>query len=259
MRLLLLRAVAVFSAVIVPAFAQDAVQSRLENSPRHGEWITLKNGDRDLKGFVVYPETKERATAVLVIHEIFGLTDWVRGVCDQLAEAGYIAFAPDLLSGQDLKPGDDVRRAISELPPGQITADLNAAAKYLTGLPAANGKLAVAGFCWGGAQAFRYATENSAIAATFVFYGIGPDDAATLAKIQAPVYGFYGENDARVTTTVPETETSMKAAGKAFEPVIYPGAGHGFMRAGEAADASPPNREARQKAWQRWRDILAGL
>lgn len=244
------------AASIAPVCAQDAAKSRLENSPRHGEWISLKSDDRPLKAFVVYPESKDRATAVLVIHEIFGLTDWVRGVCDQLAEAGYIACAPDLLSGQNVSPGDDTRRAISELPPAQVTADLNATAKYLTELPAANGKLAVAGFCWGGSQAFRYAAENPALTAAFVFYGSAPEDAALLAKINAPVYGFYGENDARVTTTVPATESAMKAAGKRFEPVIYRDAGHGFMRTGEAPDATPANRDARKAAWTRWRELL---
>ncbi len=248
---------AFFALLPLIAHADDPAKARLERSPRHGEWVTVKSGGRDLKCFVVYPERKDRAPAVLVIHEIFGMTDWVRGVCDQLAEAGFIAIAPDLLSGVDA--GDDVRKAISELPDARITADLNAVANYARKIPAATGRLAVAGFCWGGGQAFRYATEDPDLAAVFVFYGPGPTEEAAVAKIHAPVDGFYGEDDARVTATIPASEALMKAAGKSFAPVIYPGAGHGFMRLGEAADASPANRSARQRAWRRWKEILSRL
>src|SRR5690606_35902791 len=119
-----------------------------------------------VKCFIAYPEVKDKATAVIVIHEIFGLSDWVRGVCDQLAEAGYIAIAPDLLSGTapggggtaELGSNDAVRGKIRSLPPEQITADLDATAQYVAKLPACNGKVAVVGFCWGGSQSFRYAT-----------------------------------------------------------------------------------------------------
>src|SRR5450432_4854648 len=96
--------------------AQDWAKARLEKSSRHGEWVDYKSGDRTIKAFVVYPERKEKAPVVLVIHEIFGLTDWVRGVCDQLAENGVIAIAPDLLSGQTYADVDGARKAISELP-----------------------------------------------------------------------------------------------------------------------------------------------
>src|SRR6476469_7439190 len=85
---------------VATASAQDWAKARLEKSSRHGEWVEFKSGERNLKAFVVYPEKKEKAPVVIVIHEIFGLTDWVRGVCDQLAEAGVIAIAPDMLSGQ---------------------------------------------------------------------------------------------------------------------------------------------------------------
>ena len=153
-----------------PAAAQDWAKARLEKSPRHGEWVKVKHGDREVTSFVVFPEVKDKATAVVVIHEIFGLTDWVRSVADQLAEAGFIAIAPDLLSGSGPKgggtdsfKGEEVRKAIMGLPPDQVTADLNAAAEYVSKLPACNGKVAVAGFCWGGGQAFRFATNNKAI------------------------------------------------------------------------------------------------
>ena len=227
--------------------------------------MKVKHGDREVNCFIAYPEVKDKATAVVVIHEIFGLSDWVRGVADQLAEAGYIAIAPDLLSGTapggggtaELGGGDAVRKAISSLPPDQITADLDAVAEYVAKLPACNGKLAVGGFCWGGAQTFRYATNNKNVKSAFVFYGTAPESEDELARIQCPVYGFYAENDARVGATIPKTSELMKKAGKTYEPVTYKGAGHGFMRAGEdPGDKNPANKKARDDAWKRWKSLL---
>jgi carboxymethylenebutenolidase len=256
---------AVLAAVSAPA--QDWAKARLEKSPRHLEWVKVKHGTREVNCFIGYPEVKDKATAVIVIHEIFGLTDWVRGVADQLAEAGYIAIAPDLLSGTapggggtaELGGADAVRKAISSLSPDQVTADLNAAADYVAKLPAANGKVAVGGFCWGGGQSFRFATNNKDIKGAFVFYGTGPESEQDIARIQCPVYGFYGGNDARVTATVPKSTELMKKAGKTYEPVTYEGAGHGFMRAGEAPDASTENKKARDEGWKRWKDALKKL
>jgi carboxymethylenebutenolidase len=247
--------------------AQDWAKERLEKSPRHLEWVKVKSGDRDVNCFIAFPEVKEKATAVVVIHEIFGLTDWVRGVADQLAEAGYIAIAPDLLSGAapggggtaEFGGGDAVRRAIQSLPPDQITRDLNATAAHVTKLPAANGKFAVGGFCWGGTQTFRFATNNKDLKAALVFYGSAPDSLAQLERISCPVYGFYGENDARINAGIPKTEELMKQAGKKYEPVIYDGAGHGFMRAGEAPDANAANKKAREEGWERLKKILKGV
>jgi carboxymethylenebutenolidase len=248
----------------VPASAQDWAKARLERSPRHQEWVKVKQGTREVQSFIVYPEVKDKAPAVVLIHEIFGLSDWVRSVADQLAEAGYIAIAPDLLSG--MAPGgggtsefsgqDAVVKAISSLPPDQVTADLNAAVDYASKLPACNGHVAVAGFCWGGGQSFRYATHNPTIKAAFVFYGTGPDDEEAISRIHCPVYGFYGGNDARVGATVPQSVELMKKAGKTYEPVTYEGAGHGFMRAGEAPDANEGNKKARDEAWVRWKKLL---
>jgi carboxymethylenebutenolidase len=246
------------------ASAQDWAKARIEKSPRHLEWVKVKHGDREVNCYVAYPEVKDKATAVVVVHEIFGLTDWVRGVTDQLAEAGYIAIAPDLLSGAapggggtaELGGSDAATKAIRSLPPAQVTADLNAAADYVKKLPACNGKLVVGGFCWGGAQTFRFATNNKELKAAFVFYGTGPEDAADVARIPCPVYGFYGENDNRVDSTIPKTTEMMKQAGKTYEPVTYDGAGHGFMRAGEAPDANAANKKAREDAWKRWKDLL---
>jgi carboxymethylenebutenolidase len=249
------------------ALGQDWAKARLEHSPRHLEWVKVKQGDRTLNCFIAFPEVKEKATAVLVIHEIFGLTDWVRGVADQLAEAGYIAIAPDLLSGMapggggtaELGGNDGVRKAISSLPRSQVTADLDAVAGYVSQLPACNGKVTVAGFCWGGGESFRFATHNKDLKGAFVFYGTGPESAQDIARIHCPVYGFYGGSDARVTATVPKSTELMKQEGKTYEPVIYKEAGHGFMRAGEAPDASAPNKEALDQAWKRWKDVLKGL
>ena len=249
------------------ANSQDWAKARLEKSPRHLEWVKVKHDNREVNCFIAYPEVKEKATAVVVIHEIFGLTDWVRGVVDQLAEAGYIAIAPDLLSGSapggggtaELGGDDAARKAISSLPGEQVTADLKAAVVYVAKLPACNGKVAVGGFCWGGAQSFRFATNDKDIKAAFVFYGTGPEQADAIARINCPVYGFYGGSDARVTSTVAKSTELMKAARKTYEPVTYEGAGHGFMRAGEAPDASAPNKEARERAWLRWKQLLGKL
>ena len=243
--------------------AQDWARQKLDKSPRHGEWVTIQYGDRAVETFIVYPERKDKAPVVLVVHEIFGMTDWVEDLADQLAAAGYIAVAPDLLSGMapgggrtpNFPPGG-VGPAIGHLDPNQITADLNAVADYGLKLPAANGKLFVTGFCWGGGQAFRFATNRPDLAGAFVFYGPPPDKDA-IARIKAPVYGFYGGNDTRIGATIPATVEEMKAAGKVFEPVTYEGAGHGFMRAGEAPDANEANQKARADAWQRWKALLS--
>lgn len=290
-----------------PDMTQDWARQRLEKSPRHHEWVKVKyklagkTSEREVNAFVVYPEVKNKAAAVIVIHEIFGMSDWVQSLTDQLAEAGYVAIAPDLLSGMGpngggtseirAKDSDAVGKAIRDLPPDQITADLNAIADHVSKLPAANGKLAVAGFCWGGSETFRYATNNPKLKAAFVFYGSAPmkEDKKTidrdaLGRIKSPVYGFYAENDARINATLPATIAAMKELNKIFEPVTYEGAGHGFMRAGDAPEPKPPvlsgdkeadekaaadyqkalaayeaNKKARDEAWARWKAILGRL
>jgi len=285
-----------------PEIVQDWAKNKLAQSPRHHEWVKVKNGNREVNSFVVYPETNKKATAVVVIHEIFGMSDWVQQLTDELAEAGYIAIAPDLLSGMGpngggtadvaTKGSNAIGGAIRDLPPDQITADLNAVADYVSKLPAANGKVAVTGYCWGGSQSFRFATNRPSLKAAFVFYGSAPQnnaqgqpfaaDKTALGRIGAPVYGFYGENDMRIDATVPPTTDAMKEVGKKYDPVTYAGAGHGFMRAGEPNNPSPAapaagaddaalkkaadaltaynaNRKARDDAWVRWKAILAKL
>ena len=254
--------------------------------------------EREINAFVVFPEVKKKVPAVIAIHEINGLTDWVQRLTDQVAEAGYVAIAPDLLSGMGPGGGgtsaftdrNAVGQAIRDLPPDQITADLNAVGAYVTKLPAANGKVSVGGFCWGGAQTFRYVTNNPDMKAGFVFYGTPPMtkqqtiDKDALGRIKAPVYGFYAGNDARINATLPATVEAMKELKKTYEPVTYEGAGHGFMRAGDApppklpepkgdADADQKaaddyqkaltaykaNKKARNEAWVRWKKLLAAI
>lgn len=243
--------------------AQDWARQALEKSPRHREWISVKHDGRNLQTFVVYPESKNKTPVVLIIHEIFGLTDWAQDLADQVAAAGYIAVEPDLLSGMgaggkgtESFTQQEAIKAVSGLDPNQITADLNAAADYALKLPAANGKLFVAGFCWGGGQSFRFATNRTDLADAFVFYGAPPEKSA-MARITAPVYGFYGGADARIDATIPTATEEMKELGKKYDPVVYEGAGHGFMRAGEAPDATEANKKARDEAWARWKKLLA--
>src|SRR5262249_48111784 len=246
---------------------QEWAKARVDKSPRHQEWVDVKYGNRAVKSFLVYPEVKNKATAVVVIHEIFGLSDWVRSLTDQLAEAGYIAIAPDLLLGLGPKGAgsadfdrNGAGQALRDLPPHQITADLNALADYVSKLPACNGKVAVAGFCYGGAQTFRFATNRPSLKAAFVFYGNGPESKEAIARIKCPVYGFYGGSDARINATIPKSQELMKEAGKTYEPVTYDGAGHGFKRAGEdPGDTNPANKKAHDEAWARWKAILSKL
>jgi carboxymethylenebutenolidase len=255
-----------FAPQLAPAqeWSQPWARERMAKSPRHSEWVSVKHDGRSVETLIVYPETKDKRPVVLVIHEIFGLSDWAQELSDEVAAAGYIAVAPDLLSGmapgggrtKDFASGG-VMEAVSKLPPDQVTADLNAAADYGLKLPAANGKLFVAGFCWGGGQTFRFATNRGDLAAAFVFYGPPPGKDA-MARIKAPVYGFYGGNDARINATIPETTEAMKAAGKTYQPVTYDGAGHGFMRAGEAPDdTNPANKTAREQGWARWKALMS--
>jgi carboxymethylenebutenolidase len=242
--------------------AQDWAKQKLEKSPRHREWVTVKHDGRSVETYIVYPESKGKTPVVLMIHEIFGHTDWVQEMADELAAQGYLVVAPDLLSGMGANGAgtksfdqSGAIKAVSQLPPAQITADLNAVADYALKLPASDGKLFVIGFCWGGGQSFRFATDRSDLSAAFVFYGPPPDKEA-MSRIKAPVYGFYAGNDARIGATIPDTVANMKAAGKIYEPVTYDGAGHGFMRAGEAPDATPANAKAREEAMARVLSLL---
>jgi carboxymethylenebutenolidase len=260
LRLLILALLAFATTVSVQA--QDWAKARLEASPRHREYVTLTHGDRKLQAFVVYPEVRSKASVVILIHEIFGLSDWAKEMADELAGEGFIVVAPDLLSGfgpggggsSDFTSMDATTKAVSMLDPAVVLADLDAAADYGKHLPAANGRIAVVGFCWGGGKSFAFAAHRKGLSAAFVFYGPGPADVST---ITAPVYGFYAGNDARIGATVPGTTEAMKAAGKAYEPVTYDGAGHGFMRAGEdPGNTVPGNKTAREQGFVRLVKLL---
>src|SRR5271156_1136090 len=258
-------AAVLLSFAAVPIQAQDWAKARLEASPRHHEYVSLKHGDRTVQTFVVYPEVKTKAPVVILIHEIFGLSDWAKEIADELAAQGFIVVAPDLLSGYGPNGGgssefpsqDATVKAVSGLSPDGVNADLDAAADYGKHLPAGNGKIAVTGFCWGGGKSFAFAAHRKDLSAAFVFYGPGPEDVST---ITAPVYVFYGGNDARIDATIPATTAAMKAAGKKYEPVTYEGAGHGFMRAGEdPTNTVPGNKTAREQGFTRMVKLLQAM
>lgn len=273
MRTPLLTLAALVTLAAAPAaLARDQAQPsdalRLEESPRHHEWVQVPAGEgRTVRSYVAYPESAGKTLAVIVIHENRGLTDWVRSFADQVAAAGYLAVAPDLLSGFDAEhahtgefaSSDAAREAIYQLDAGQVTKDLLAVQDYAQELPAANGKTVVAGFCWGGSRSFRFATHAPDLAAALVFYGTGPDDPERIQAISAPVYGFYGEKDERVNATIPRSRELMAEHGKTYEVEVYDGAGHAFMRQGDQPDASTEVRAARDAAWERIERILAGI
>ncbi len=236
----------------------EQAKPRLNTSPRHGEWIDVKvpGSDQPVKTWIVYPERSTRAPVVIVIHEIYGLTDWIRSVADQLAADGFIALAPDVLSGKGPDGGDTdsfgsrdaVVGAMRKLSREEVTTRLNAIRDYGIKLPAATEKFGSIGFCWGGSTSFAYATAQPELNAAVVYYGSAPD-AAGLGKINAPVLGFYGGDDARVNAGIPAAETGMKDLGKSYEHHIYEGAGHGFLRAQDDRDGA--NMRATQQAWPR--------
>jgi carboxymethylenebutenolidase len=242
--------------------ADAASLDRIKASPRHGEWVDIKMPSGPaLRSFVVYPERSDKAPVVLVIHDIFGMGDWARAVGDSLAREGFIAIVPDLLSGKgpngggSEELGQNVGQAIRTLTPDDMNARLNAATAYGKSLPSANGKTAVIGFCWGGSGSFNYAIAQPDLFAAVVYYGTPPMktidgkqtvDPEPLAKIKAPIIGFYGGNDARVTSTVEPTAAEMKKLGKVYEPHVMEGAGHGFLKGQAQSEA---NAKAAADAW----------
>jgi carboxymethylenebutenolidase len=238
--------------------AEEQAKTALEKSPRHGEYVDLKieGSDHPLLAWVVYPERKEKAPVVIVIHEIYGLTDWVRAVADQLAAEGFIAIAPDMISGKgpggggtaSLGSRDEVVKLIRGLAPEEVNMKLNAVRSYAVKLPAANGKSAAAGFCWGGGRSFSYAAAQPELNAAVVYYGASPD-AKELRSIKTPVLGLYGGDDARVNATIGPASEEIKKLGKVYEVEIYEGAGHGFLRQQDGRDGA--NMRASRQAWQR--------
>ena len=230
-----------------------------------GEWLEIERGGRTLRAWVARPEGVESAPSIIVIHANRGLDDWTRSVADRLAAEGYIAAAPDLLSGMAPDGGgtaafadrNAARDGIYALQEEQVLGDLNALGDFLLAMDDSDGQLSVSGFCWGGSRTFWFATERAGLTAAYVFYGTAPEDAAAMGRVDAEVYGFYGGEDNRVNSTIDRTAAAMTAAGKTYAPVIYDGAGHGFLARGEQAEEGDPNQVAATLAWERWRDLLA--
>ena len=248
------------------SFAQNSID-RLETSSRHHEWVKIKTSTNEINSFLVYPEVSDKVPVVLLIHENRGLNDWARSMTDQIAEMGYIAIAPDFLSGtapngggtNDYENSDAARTGIYSLDSAVIKDILNKTVDYSKNIPSSNGKVVVIGFCWGGSQSFQFATQSHKIEAAIVCYGTGPTDKASYSNIKAPVYGFYGGNDNRVNATIPASALAMKTYGNPFEKIIYDGAGHGFFRSGENKNATKANRLAREQGIQRLKEILEGI
>lgn len=255
----------IFLLCTVTISAQDFALKQLEESPRHQEWIQINNNGKIIHCFVVYPENSEAADVVISIHENRGLNDWARSFADQLAGKGFLVIAPDLLSSfsddisktSDFGSSDEARKGIYQLNKDQVTSDLNAVFDHAKKMEAGTGNVSVAGFCWGGSQTFRYATNNADIKNACVFYGTAPKDKSVLKSIKAPVYGFYGGNDQRVNATIESTEDAMKEYGNTYTYEIYEGAGHAFMRRGDNPDDTSPNKTARDLAWDRLVKILS--
>lgn len=240
------------TALAFPPDAEHAV-ARLNASPRHGQWVMIPRGNGDsVRAWIVYPERSTKAPVVVVVHEIFGMSDWVRAVTDQLASAGFIAIAPDLLSGQPLPGAPDsipqqaAVAAVSKLDPAAVQRDIDATARYAMALPSALPKYGIVGFCWGGGVSFQHAVHSPTLGASVVYYGTSPAT-ASLASVRAPVLGLYGGNDARVVSTIPPADSAMRAMGKTFEHHVYDGATHGFLR--QQSGGNGANELATRQAW----------
>jgi len=246
---------------IPPGFEQ--AEAALKASKQKSEWVNIQYaGGPAIKSWVAYPAKPEKAPVVIVIMEIFGLQPWIQGVADQLAEDGYIAIAPDLLSGMgpggggtaEIGSPDAARKVITGLTPAEAANRLKAVRAYALTMPQSNGKTATVGYCWGGARSFEFAVAEPGLNAAIVFYGTSPSNAPDFAKINAPVLGLYGADDARVNATIEPAAAEMKKLGKSFEYEIYDGAGHGFLRAQQ--DRGGANYRASEQAWPR---VLAFL
>ena len=213
-------------AQALPADGESAVQ-RLEASPRHGEWVKVDAGGGDM------------------------VEAWV---ADQLAAEGYIAIAPDLLSGKGAGgagtasfESQAVGPAIRDLDRGEINRRLRALGAYGMALPAAAKKVGAVGYCWGGTSSWLLAVDWPDLDAAVVYYGSSPQSGYD--SIQAPVLAFYGGNDNRVNATIPTAEEAMKALGRSFEPHVLEGAGHGFLRQQSGQEGA--NLKATEQAWPR--------
>ena len=238
---------------------EETAPDALNASPRHGEWVDveLPGSEVPISTWVVYPERSDNAPIILVIHEIYGLTDWIRGVADQFAAEGFIAVAPDLLSSMGPDGGgtaslgerDNVVATIRTLEADERTRRLNAIRTYALAIPSGTGRLGSVGFCWGGGASFAYAVDQPDLGAAVSYYGSTPTEAEDYARITAPVLGLYGGDDERVNSTIARAEDAMAGGDSSYEPIIYADAGHGFLRAQEAREGA--NARATEQAWPR--------
>lgn len=242
----------------------EVLEKSISDSPRHQEWVEIDNNGKTIHAFVVYPENKEKSSALIMIHENKWLTDWVRDMADQVAAEGHIVIAPDLLSDfdaerkktSDFASEDDATQSLYTLSPEQVRSDLDAVTAYAKTIDSYNGKLISAGFCWGGSQAFSFAKDNTDLQASLVFYGTGPEDATIYEGIDIPVYGFYAENDERVNSTLEQTEKLMSENEKTFEYEIYTWVWHAFMRNAQWDDIDEVSKQSRAEAFERMKEIL---
>ena len=230
---------------------------QLKSSPRHGEWVDIKASAGDpIKSFVVYPERKDKAPVVIVIQEIFGLTDWIRGVADQLAKEGFIAIAPDFMSGMGPNKGGSAELGeqastveIRKLTPADVMRILNDVRAYALTIPAANGKTATVGFCWGGGASSTFALMQPGLNAAVAYYGGMPPDPAAFANARTPILGLYAANDNRVNSTLELAKTELAKKNVPYEQHFFEGAGHGFLRQQNGTAQAPGNAKAAAQAW----------
>ena len=238
--------------------SEGAARATLETSPRHSEYMNVMDRLLIPRTYIVHPPQGGRSALVLVIPDDRGLSDWARAIADQLAREGFTAIVPDLLTGAGPNGGgtasfasqDAVARALGQLPAEQVMQRLEGVWNYAMRLPGMTGKGAVVGFNWGGTYSFRFAgtePEVGTMTGAVVFYG-RPPEAAALAGVRVPVLGLYAGDDPGVTGTTDATAAEMKRLAKSYEPVVFAGAGHGFVRAQTERAA---NLTATEQAWSR--------
>src|SRR6266508_664396 len=233
--------VAVSAAMVaVMAYSPSANPAIRRSVDIHSEYVKFPSGKDTVTAYIAYPERPQPAPAVIVIHEIFGMSDFIRQTTEQLAKDGFVAIAPDLLSRRGGTPAsqDSARKLIAGLDPDTVTKDLDATVAYVKRFRAARSdRVGVIGFCWGGGQSFRYATNNPSLGAFVVCYGPGPD-AMSIARIRAKGLGVYAENDARINAGLGDVDAAIRTYHKTYRYTVYPGVGHGFLRAREKPDVA---------------------
>lgn len=252
-----------------PAGPEDAL-ALLDNSPRWEEWVEVRDGDRTLDAWSVFPQRSDNAPVVIVLHETDALSDWIRAVADQFAAQGIIAIVPDMLSGK--APGGYGSAAVDEqtavklvqsLKMDEVIGGLGAVVQHASTLqrrqvrsgiksqvreiPGSSGKIGVVGFGWGGEASFQYAATQSGLDAAVIYYATAPK-ISDLQSVQAPLLALYGGADARQQSAIARTQGEMKKLGKSYVQEIYVGADPAFLR---LKDRNAASRKAAQQAWTR--------